>query len=129
MTIVETVSTGKRIVLTTHGTLGDLHPFLAIALELKRRGHRPLIATSEYHRSRIEAAGIEFHPIRPDLAFHDRELHRRLTEPKRGMERVIREFMLPVLRETYDDFFFDETTDSGTYSLSLHNAQPVCRSC
>jgi hypothetical protein len=24
---------GKRIVLATHGTLGDLHPFLGVALE------------------------------------------------------------------------------------------------
>ncbi|PYY01372.1 MAG: hypothetical protein DMG64_13990 [Acidobacteria bacterium] len=33
---------GKRVILTTHGTLGDLHPYLAIALELQRRGHRPV---------------------------------------------------------------------------------------
>ena len=39
-----------RIVLTTFGSLGDLHPYLAIALELKRRGHRPVIATSGVHR-------------------------------------------------------------------------------
>jgi rhamnosyltransferase subunit B len=97
------MSTGKRIVLTTHGTLGDLHPFIAIALELQKRGHHPVIATSKYHRRKIEAEGIEFHAVRPDIFFHDKELHRRLTEPKRGMERVIREFMLPVLRETYDD--------------------------
>lgn len=93
----------KRIILTTHGTLGDLYPFIAIALELKNRGHRPVIATSEYHRRKIEAASLEFHAVRPDIFFHDKELHRRLTEPRRGIERVIREFMLPVLRETYDD--------------------------
>ncbi len=94
---------GKRIVLTTHGTLGDLHPFIAIALELRKRGHHPMIATSEYYRRKIEAEGIEFHAVRPDIFFHDKQLHRRLTEPRRGIERVIREFMLPVLRETYDD--------------------------
>lgn len=92
-----------RIVLTTHGTLGDLHPYLALAHELQRRGHRPVVATSNYYRRTVEAAGVEFHAIRPDVAFDDRELHRRLTEPKRGFERVIRETMLPVLRETYDD--------------------------
>ena len=97
------MNTGKRIVLTTHGTLGDLYPFIAIALELQKRGHHPVIATSEYHRRKIEAEGIEFHTVRPDIFFHDKELHHRLTEPRRGIERVIREFMLPVLRETYDD--------------------------
>ena len=36
-----------RIVLNTFGSLGDLHPYLAVALELKRRGHHPVIATHD----------------------------------------------------------------------------------
>ena len=103
----------KRIVLTTHGTLGDLHPFLAIALELEKRGHHPVVATSEYYRRKIEAEGIEFHPVRPDISFDNRELHRRLTEPKAGLERVIREYMLPVLRETYDDLLAAVQQEGG----------------
>ncbi len=107
------MNTGKRIVLTTHGTLGDLHPYLAIALELQQRGHQPVMATSEYHRRKIESAGVEFRAIRPDISFDDKELHRRLTEPKRGLERVIREFMLPVLRESYDDLLAVVQKDGG----------------
>lgn len=107
------MNTGKRIVITTHGTLGDLHPYLAIALELQKRGHRPVIATSQYHRRKIEAEGIEFHVLRPDIFHHDKELHRRLTEPKRGMERCIRDFMLPVLRQTYDDLLAAVQTGGG----------------
>src|SRR4030095_14284085 len=97
------MNTGKRIVLTTHGTLGDLHPYLAIALELRARGHQPVIATSEYYRQKVEAAGLEFHPLRPDFFFDDKELHWRFIEPKRGLERVIREFIFPALRESYED--------------------------
>ena len=95
--------TGKRIVLATHGTLGDLHPYLAIALELRARGHRPLIATSEYHRPRVEAIGLDFYPLRPDISFEDKQTHWRFIEPKRGLERVVREFVLPALRESYAD--------------------------
>lgn len=107
------MTSGKRIILATHGTLGDLHPYLAIALELQARGHSPVIATSEYHRRKIEAKGLLFHAIRPDISFDDKELHRRLTEPKRGLERVIREFMLPVLRATYDDLLAAVERDGG----------------
>jgi len=107
------MKTGKRIVLATHGTLGDLHPYLSIALELQKRGHRPVIATSEYHRRTIAAAGVEFQPVRPDISFEDKELHRRLTEPKRGLERVIREFMMPVLHESYDDLLAVVQKDGG----------------
>lgn len=107
------MNTGKRIVLTTHGTLGDLYPFIAIALEMQKRGHLPVIATSEYHRRKIEAEGIEFHAVRPDIFLQDKELHRRLTEPKRGMERCIRDFMLPVLRQTYEDLLAAVQKDGG----------------
>jgi UDP:flavonoid glycosyltransferase YjiC (YdhE family) len=103
----------KRVVLTTHGTLGDLHPYLAIALELQRRGHEPVVATSEFHRHSVEARGLRFHAVRPDMSFGDKSLHRRWTEPKRGLERVIREYMLPRLRETYDDLLAAVQSDGG----------------
>ena len=31
----------RRVVLLTFGSLGDLHPYIALALELRARGHRP----------------------------------------------------------------------------------------
>jgi rhamnosyltransferase subunit B len=36
----------KKVVIATIGSLGDLHPCLALALELGRRGHRVAIASS-----------------------------------------------------------------------------------
>ena len=103
----------KRIVLATHGTLGDLHPYLAIALELRARGHQPVIATSEYYRRKVEAKGLEFYPLRPDFSFDDKELHWRFIEPKRGLERVIREFIFPALRESYEDLSAVVMKDGG----------------
>lgn len=104
---------GKRIVLATHGTLGDLHPYLAIALELRARGHRPVVGTSEYHRQKVEATGLEFHPLRPDTSFDDKELHWRFIEPKRGLERIIREFIFPALRASYEDLRAVVEKDGG----------------
>src|ERR1700684_4410032 len=54
-----------RIILTTFGSLGDLHPYLAIAHALKDRGHQPVIATSLFYKDKVEKAGIDFHPVRP----------------------------------------------------------------
>lgn len=36
----------KRIVIATIGSLGDLHPAMALALELQARGHQIILATS-----------------------------------------------------------------------------------
>jgi UDP:flavonoid glycosyltransferase YjiC (YdhE family) len=57
----------RHIVLTTFGSYGDVHPYLAIARELQARGHRATLATSELYRASVEAAGVGFRAIRPDL--------------------------------------------------------------
>ncbi len=56
----------RRIVLTTFGSLGDLHPYIAIALGLQARGHEAVIATSGYYRQKIESLGLGFQAVRPD---------------------------------------------------------------
>ena len=55
-----------HVVLTTFGSLGDLHPYLALGVELRRRGHRVTIATHGLYRGRAEAEGLGFAAIRPD---------------------------------------------------------------
>ena len=79
----------KRIVFATFGSLGDLHPYVAISQELVRRGHRPLIATFEEYRGAVEAAGIEFAPMRPSMSeFGDRTaMMERLIDPWRARPR------------------------------------------
>ncbi len=97
----------KRIVLSTFGSFGDVHPYVAIALELKARGHVPVIATSEVYREKMDAQGIEFHPVRPDLPSYDQPevmgpLLEGLMDPRLGSERVM-QLLLPHLRDVYED--------------------------
>jgi UDP:flavonoid glycosyltransferase YjiC (YdhE family) len=97
----------KKIVISTFGSFGDVHPYVAIALELKRRGHRPVIATSEIYREKTDALGLELHPVPPDLPSYDKpdEVARMvasLMDPKKGPERVFSEFINPHLPAMYD---------------------------
>ena len=95
----------RRIVFATFGSLGDLHPYLAIALELRRRGHRPLIVTTDVHREAVESEAIEFAPMRPGLAQlgDPAELVRKLFDPVKGPEYLIRELLMPHMRAAYED--------------------------
>ena len=71
---------GKRVVISTFGSFGDIHPYVAVALELRRRGHRPVLATSAIYRQKTDALGLELHPVRPDLPPpDDSEATRRLV--------------------------------------------------
>ncbi|MGI9067884.1 MAG: glycosyltransferase [Pyrinomonadaceae bacterium] len=99
--------TPQRIVLSTFGSFGDIHPYLAIALKLKARGHSPVIATSEVYREKMDALGLEFRPVRPDMPSYDdtEELIRlsaELIDPKGGTERVM-ELFTKNPREVYED--------------------------
>src|SRR5262245_26990648 len=102
-----TSPTGKsrRIVLATLGSLGDVHPYVAIGLGMKARGHEPILATSEVHRERIERQGLLFHPMRPHLReFEDDPgafVH--LMDRRRGTEIILREIFIPAVRESYAD--------------------------
>src|SRR5205807_2547295 len=79
-----------RIVITTHGSLGDLHPYLAIALGLKARGHEAIVATGECYRKKIESLGIGFRPVRPDCDWvNDPAVSRLIMHPRWGLVRVI----------------------------------------
>lgn len=98
---------GKRIVLSTFGSFGDIHPYIAVALELKARGHSPVLATSEVYREKMDAAGLEFHPVRPNMPSYDQadeltKLAADLVDAKGGTEKVIQLFTLN-LGEVYED--------------------------
>jgi UDP:flavonoid glycosyltransferase YjiC (YdhE family) len=92
-----------RIILSNIGTLGDIHPLIAIALELKRRGHVPVLAVPEVFRAKIVPLGLEFHAVRPDIDPENTLLAAMVYDVKKGTERGLREFLFPVLRQTYDD--------------------------
>ena len=96
----------SRIVITTWGSLGDLHPYIAIAVGLRRRGHDVVVATSPCYRQKIESLGIDFRPVRPDGDWlSDPDRVRRFSHPRWGLLRVGRELLMPAVRESYEDTF------------------------
>lgn len=100
--------TGKRIVLSTFGSFGDLHPYIALALELKMRGAHPVLATVPIYRAKIEALGIEFHPVRPDTPLPNEsdeaiELMRKGMDARKGTEFIFKDLLMPHIRASYED--------------------------
>lgn len=92
----------KRIILTTYGSLGDLHPFIALAIELKKRGHQVAIATSEQYHSQVIAESIDFFYIRPNFAL-SKEMMEQALSSFEGGRYIHCEIVLPQLKNTYND--------------------------
>ena len=95
-----------RIILNTLGSFGDIHPYMAIAMELQRRRHTPVIATMEIYREKIERAGLEFVAVRPNIPQpkeQDAELIEKIMEPKTGPRFLTETLIFPAVRESYED--------------------------
>jgi len=114
-----------RIVLNTFGSFGDIHPYMAIAMELQRRGHKPVIATMPIYREKIEGAGLEFAPVRPDVPQpreQDREFIEKLMQPMTGPRFLIEEVIFAAVRDSYADLL--QAVD-GADLLVTHPAAPA----
>ncbi len=94
-----------KILLSTYGSLGDIHPFIALALELQKRGHEPVFATSEKYRPKIEGESLQFRPIRPDLPADDElgAMIRQVMDLKTGTQYLFQKLLMPPLRQSYAD--------------------------
>lgn len=93
----------KRIVIASFGSYGDAYPYIGLARALRARGHRPLLAMPGFFRGDVEREGLEFHPVRPDVDPRDREMVSRIMNPVSGSEFIVRELIVPSLRDTFSD--------------------------
>jgi UDP:flavonoid glycosyltransferase YjiC (YdhE family) len=92
-----------RIVLTCWGSHGDVDPYLALARGLRARGHTPIVAAPAFYRDVVAAAGVDFHPVRPAVDPTDAALLRRVMDPRRGSEVVLRELVMGAVDEAHAD--------------------------
>lgn len=114
-----------RIVLNTFGSFGDIHPYMAIAMELQSRGHVPVIATSEVYREKIEGAGLQCFPVRPNLpqpGDQAADLIDKIMEPRTGPRFLTEEVIYPAVRESYKDLL---AAVAGADLLVTHPAAPA----
>ena len=115
----------KRIVMAVLGSLGDLHPTLALALALQQRGHRVTVASTPYYREKVEGLGIGFAPLRPDWDPTDRNLIAQCEDLKTGPEVLVRKLVLPHLRPTFDDLMAAATGADLMIATELVFAAPL----
>jgi rhamnosyltransferase subunit B len=92
-----------RVLLATFGSLGDLHPYIAVGRALQARGHIARLATCSDYRAQVESEGLEFAPVAPSLAALGtlEELARRVSHPLRGTQVLVQELLMPHLRESH----------------------------
>ncbi len=91
-----------RIVFASLGSLGDLHPMLALAAEAQVRGHEVAVAASPNYETNVQRAGMSFQSLRPVIP-HDPDLLEYYFDMKRGPGRLLREVVFDQIRQTHAD--------------------------
>jgi UDP:flavonoid glycosyltransferase YjiC (YdhE family) len=76
------------------------------------------MALPEVYRAKIEPLGLVFHAVRPDIDPANTKLVEMVYDVKKGTETGLREFLFPVLRETYADLL-DAATKPERADLML----------
>jgi UDP:flavonoid glycosyltransferase YjiC (YdhE family) len=109
-----------RIVLSTWGSLGDLYPYLALAVELRRRGHHASIATLTVWRDHVERTGVGFHAVGPEVPADEaaaREMVRRVLDARDGPKYLFEQVLGPATRESYEALLAAVRADGGAGRL------------
>jgi len=97
----------RKVVLATVGSLGDLHPFIALGRALRDRGVDVVLASAEEYRSKVQGSGIAFHPLRPSFD----EMQRDLGVDREQLTRLaiedsvflFRKLILPYVRRAFEN--------------------------
>jgi UDP:flavonoid glycosyltransferase YjiC (YdhE family) len=92
-----------RILITSFGSLGDLNPYIGLGLALLERGHTPILGVPGYYVPLVEQAGLQARAIRPDIDPAQRGLVRRIMHPLTGAAFLVRDLLMPVVHESYQD--------------------------
>lgn len=98
-----------RVVLACWGSYGDLFPYLAIAAAMRDRGHAPVVVSCPVYRELVEQEGVAFAPLRPDVRPDDTVLLRKVMDPRRGTEAIVKDLLAPLVKQSYDDIIAAST--------------------
>jgi len=91
-----------NIQLIPIGSAGDVHPFVALGLALRDRGHRVTVITGAYFEGLVRKAGLEFVGLGTVEHFEAVLLHPDGWHPRRGFKVVFQWGVLPWIRPLYD---------------------------
>jgi rhamnosyltransferase subunit B len=92
----------KKIVISVFGSLGDLHPMIALGQGLQARGHQVVLAASRIYQEKIEGEGLGFAHLRPEHDY-DQRIVDELFHRMRGPETLIKKYVLPYVRDSFHD--------------------------
>jgi rhamnosyltransferase subunit B len=114
-----------KFVLNSFGSFGDLNPYIGLGRALQERGHDVVLALPRLYHPFAHDAGLKAHSVRPDIDPDRRDMVRRIMDPLKGAEYLVRDLMMPLVEESYEDLNAVVADDDVLVSHPLTYAAPV----
>ncbi len=95
------MTTGKTVLLCTIGSAGDVHPFIGIGQELKKRGFRVVLITSQYFEAQALGAGLEFIGLGSTEDYQSIIQDPDLWSPDKGFKVFAERVVFPIMEPAY----------------------------
>jgi rhamnosyltransferase subunit B len=96
------MTTGKTILLCTIGSAGDVNPFIGIGQELKKRGFRVILITSQYFESHARSIGLEFFGLGSAEDYQSIIQDPDLWSPDKGFKVFAERVVFPIMEPAYE---------------------------
>ncbi len=84
-----------RILITSIGSHGDIHPYVGIGQALRHRGHEVALLANPYFKSVAEDAGLEFQPVGEFLDLKEINKRPELMGAYTGTKRILLDMIIP----------------------------------
>jgi rhamnosyltransferase subunit B len=92
----------KTILLCTIGSAGDVNPFIGIGEQLKGRGFRVVLITSQYFESQARSAGLEFFGLGSVDDYQAIIQDPDLWSPDKGFKVFAERVVFPIMEPAYE---------------------------
>ena len=93
---------GKTILLCTIGSAGDVYPFIGIGQELKKRGFRVVLITSQYFEAQARSAGLKFFGLGSAEDYQSIIQDPDLWSPDKGFKVFAERVVFPIMEPAYE---------------------------
>lgn len=90
-----------NILLPCIGSAGDVHPMIALAMALRKRGHRATVITNQLFQELIEAQGLGFLQAGTIEEAHAAIADPNLWHPRKGFGVIARRALVPSIATVY----------------------------
>ncbi|MEP7302020.1 MAG: glycosyltransferase [Caldimonas sp.] len=91
-----------QVILANVGSLGDIHPYLAIGRALRARGHRVVMISNRESAEKVQACGLDFESAGDNLNGEAAAASALLWHRIKGLGVLWRHLLAPAILPTYD---------------------------